>query len=131
MRNIQKEMQELFGSSCLCYSYGYLTNPTADVKELTYYVLEGWRMGYVDSDGYVSNPVGYLNLLGKKVKDIQKIKLSDVEALPSNDLYVVEYAYGNNRHFVVCNKYGVKFDPAGESNTVKNGKIISYRKLIY
>ncbi len=130
-RNIQNEMKELFGNSCLCYSYAYLTQQSDDPKALTQFVLEGWRMGYIDDDGFVSNPLAYLRLLGKKPRNIEKVKINTLGELPKDNQFVVEYAYGTNKHFVVANYEKIVFDPAGESNTVKNGKPVSYRKIVY
>lgn len=131
MRNIQDEMKELFGNSCLCYSMAYYVLQTTDIKTLTGYVLEGWKLGYIDNDGYVSNPLGYMRLLGRKYTDIEKVKISSLTDLKAdNSLYVVEYVYGNGSHFVVVKNHKVVFDPAGDSNTVKKGKPYSYRKYI-
>lgn len=132
MTNIQEQMKELFGNSCLCYSYAFLELKSKDIKLLTRAVLNGWIEGYIEDDGFVKFPLDYLrNTLGLKVKDVSKVKISSLNDLPDNDYYVVEYVYGNGSHFVVAKNKKVVFDPAGDSNTVKKGKVYSYRKLKY
>lgn len=131
MINIQEAMKELFGNSCLAYSMAYYVLQTDDVKTLTEHVLEGWKLGYIDNDGYVSNPLSYMRLLGRKYKDVEKVKINSLTDLKAdNTLYVVEYVYGNGSHFVVVKNQKVIFDPAGDSNTVKKGRPYSWRKYI-
>lgn len=52
MINIQAQMKELFGNSCLAYCYAaYSTSNFKDIKELTRCVLKGWYAGWIDDDG--------------------------------------------------------------------------------
>lgn len=135
MVNIQAQMKELFGNSCLAYCYAaYGTSNFTDIKELTRRVLNGWYAGWIDDDGYVSKPVPYLNsMIHEVVKDIREHYISSLDKLPEG-LWVVEYKLkptDKASHFVIAGKdVGVVFDPSGESNTVKNGAPFSYREVI-
>lgn len=135
MTNIQAQMKELFGGSCLAYCYAaYGTSNFKDVKELTFIFLNGWRNGWIDDDGFVSKPVPYLNsFVQEKVKDIRKHFISSLDELPEG-LWVVEYKLkptDKASHFVIAGKdVGVVFDPSGNSNTVKNGAPFSYREVV-
>lgn len=136
MINIQKEMENLFGHSCYCYSLAYLLSGTTDVKTLTRLVLNGWYEGYIDDDGFISKPVQYYNsiaIVGKKrpIRDVEKVSITSLSELPDKGDHIVEYLYGNTSHFVVANRNGVVFDPYGNSNAVSKGKPISWRKYIY
>lgn len=135
MINIQKSMENLFGHSCYCYSLAYLLSETTDIKTLTKLVLNGWYEGFVDDDGYISKPVEYYNSIAeygqRSIRDVEKIPISSLGELPDDDNHVVEYQYGKQSHFVVANRNGVVFDPYGNSNTVRNGKPVSWRKYVF
>lgn len=135
MINIQAKMKELFGGACLGYCYAYVAidknNRVASDKALTEAFLNGWLKGYINNDGYVSSPVDYLKLLGLYVRDIKKVDIEYLNDLPDDGLYAVEYELNGGSHFVVAKKGSVVFDPSGDSNSVKYGSPISYRKFIY
>lgn len=130
--NIQKQMIELFGHSCLAYCYVYLYSPNRDVKTLTKYVLEGWYEEAIEDDGFVSQPLKLIYLVcGKHYKNIVKVKIDDLKQLPRAGIFAVEYKCPTGgSHFVVASRDGVVFDPSGESNSVKNGIVLSYRKIL-
>lgn len=141
MINIQVQMKELFGGSCLAYCYaalciGSFTNPQYrwDIKDLTNCFFNGWRNRWIDDDGFVSKPVPYLNsMCSETVTDIRKHFISSLDELPEG-LWVVEYKLkptDKASHFVIAGKdVGVVFDPSGNSNTVKNGAPFSYREIV-
>lgn len=133
--NIQAQMKELFGNSCLAYVYAAFLTGSTDAKELTFIVLNGWRNGWVDDDGFVSKPVQYLNSFSsKKVKDIRKHNISSLKELPGIGDWPVEYKLtpdSKASHFVLATSKFIIFDPSGVSNTVKNGVPVSYREIVY
>ena len=135
--NLQKQMQELFGGSCLGYCYAYICGKTT-AKELTKTFMQGWFDGYICDNGYVAFPVCYLNDTCKchvKIKDVLKYPIKSLDDLPNEyELFVVEYKIdpsAKESHFVVASRFGVEFDPSGHSNTVEKGKPFSYRLLLY
>ena len=142
MINIQAQMKELFGNSCLAYCYAYISRkhkcplePTP--KVLTSEVLHGWYGGYIDNDGYVSKPVEYWNGMQSSkldwIKDIVKVPIKALSELPAEGSWIVEYkksATDEASHFVVATRSQVMFDPSGDSNTVRIGAPVSYRKLV-
>lgn len=137
MINIQEMMKELFGNSCNAYCYAYKAHPSSDIKQLTKCVLKGWYDGNIKDDGYVSHPVQYYNSLmpadNRYIGDVVKVSIRKLEELPKG-LWIVEYKVRpefKESHFVVASRTGVVFDPAGDSNTVRYGAPVSYRKLIY
>lgn len=136
--NIQAQMKELFGNSCLAYCYATLFTKTGcmkDVKDLTKDVLNGWYHEYIEDDGYVSKPIEYIKMLNpdSQVVDIAKVAIDNLKDLP-NGFYVVEYKKNPEdkaSHFVIADHNGVLFDPSGDSQTVKVGKPVSYRRFIH
>lgn len=137
MINIQEMMKELFGNSCMAYCYASLATGSTDIKLLTRCVLEGWYNEYIDDDGFVSKPVQYYNSLmpadNRYIRDVAQIPIRKLEELPKG-LWIVEYKVRpefKESHFVVASRSGVVLDPAGDSNTVRYGAPVSYRKLIY
>lgn len=130
MENIQKKMQELFGGSCYCYCLEYLFGGQRTIKELTNAVLNDWIACYIDDDGYVSKPLSIIEQYSSKhYKDVKKPLIDSLDDLPEG-LWIVEYRNGTKQHFVVANRDGVIFDPSGDSNTVKNGKPVTYRLFV-
>lgn len=126
MTNIQKDMKDLFGGACYAYCLAYIYSDEKDIKSLTKNVLLGWIKGYINNDGFVSQPAKYVNgIAGTNYKDAVII-----DGLPPNDgkLYAVMWEY-NGPHFVVMRGNKVMFDPYGDSLTVKYGKPISYRSF--
>lgn len=136
MKNIQAMMKELFGNSCLAYCYASLAqHNTSDIKALTRCVLEGWYHDYIDDDGYVSRPVQYFNSMSTAlIKGVVKVPIKALSELPTEGSWIVEYkksATDEASHFVVATRSQVIFDPSGDSNTVRIGVPVSYRKLVW
>ncbi len=141
MENIQAKMKELFGNSCYayCLAYKFIGDKSIRIKYLTSCVLHGWYSGYIDDDGYVSDPVNYVNKTCKtycnkidfpKIKDVQKLVYKKENL--TEDVNIVMFEYNKGTHFVCMNKEGdVIFDPSGDSNSVKYGVPTSIRKYIY
>lgn len=136
MINIQAQMKELFGNSCLAYCYASLAQRNrSDIRALTRCVLEGWYARYIDDDGYVSKPIQYFNSMSTAlIKDVVKVPISSLAELPEG-YWIVEFKKtptDEDSHFVIASSHkGIVFDPSGESNTVKYGAPVSYRKLIW
>ena len=134
MINIQAQMKELFGNSCLAYCYASLAQRNrSDIKALTKCVLEGWYADYIEDDGYVAYPVQYFNSMSSElIKDVVKVPLNSIDELPEG-YYIVEFkksASDKASHFVIAGYGKVVFDPSGDSNTVKYGVPVSYRRLV-
>lgn len=126
MKNIQAQMKELFGNSCYAYCIAYLSGKS-DIKDLTKAVLEGWYKGYIDDDGYVSQPHKFYNYcFGKELaKDVEK---PSYRSEPFDQIVCFEYNEGT--HFVVMRDNRVVFDPSGDSKSVKYGIPTTVRKFI-
>lgn len=135
VRNIQKEAIDFFGSSCylMCLSYIYDECSRNDTDVMWSDLLMAKTLGYCDENGYVTNPVSFVNRVrfNGKAKTVTKVNIKSLNELPENGMYAVMYRNGNYTHFVVATKKdGIIFDPmGGTSNTVKNGKVESYRKF--
>lgn len=137
MKNIQAQMKELFGNSCYAYCLAYLFVKTDDIKTLTKYVLEGWMLGYIDNDGFVSKPLQFIKLIcGQQYRDIKKPAIKSLTELPAyspEGCFIVEYKKtptAKESHFVIANRDGVVWDPSGNSITVQNGAPFSYREFV-
>lgn len=139
MENIQSQMKELFGNSCYAYCLAYKFATVKHIKSLTSCVLHGWFDGYIDDDGFVSDPVNYVNKTCRahcnkidfpKIKDVQKPDYKKENLI--EDVNIVMFEYNGGTHFVCMNKEGdVIFDPSGDSKSVKYGIPVSIRKYIY
>lgn len=134
--NIQNEMKELFGGSCYGYCLAWLFGESNDIKYLTSAVLMGWKKGYIDNDGYVSDPLSYVRLIsGKKYRDVLKVAIDGKEMLPIGPAIVEMKCPSGGSHFVVCHRLidgdvVLDFDPSEVSNSWKAQKFISYRQFI-
>lgn len=136
MINIQAQMKELFGNSCLAYCYAALaTHNMSDIKALTRRVLDGWYCDNIEDNGYVAKPVQYFNSMSAVlIKDVVKVPITSLSELPAEGYWIVEFKKtptDEDSHFGIATRFKVIFDPSGESNTVKNGVPVSYRKLIW
>ena len=120
MLNIQSQMKELFGNSCYAYCMGYMQG-LRDIKDLTRFVLQAWYDGYIKDDGYVEFPQKIM-----KCKDVRHVKYK-----PSAVPQIVCWKYNGGTHFVVMQHDKVVFDPSGDSNTCKYGKIDTAREFIF
>lgn len=112
--------KELFGNSCYLYCLAYIKG-LRQFKEMTKFVLDAWYAGYCDDDGYVNSPHKCLG-----AKDVQIVPYKE-----SSTPQIVMWEYNGGTHFVVMAHGEVIFDPSGESNTVKFGKIKNARKFIW
>ena len=123
MINIQKKCETFFKGCCYAYCVAALFRKTANIKVLTKYVLEGWYNGYIDDDGYVSKPIQFIKLVcGETYKDVQHVPY-----VPSSEEQIVCWEYNGGTHFVIMKDNQVVFDPSGDSNSVKYGKIKNAR----
>lgn len=124
--NIQAQMKELFGNSCYAYCIAALFRKTADIKILTKHVLEGWYNSYIDDDGYVSKPLQFIKLVcGETYKDVKHVPY-----MPKSEEQIVCWEYNGGTHFVIMKDNQVVFDPSGDSNSVKYGKIKNARLFV-
>ena len=133
--NIQKSAADLFGNACYAFCIAWMNiDPSirGEFMYLIYDVIQGLNNGFIDLDGYVSKPHQYANMcIGDKVyKDVEKVKIQSLDELPAKGEWAVEFVYGVKKHFVVCTRGKVVFDPWENSETVKWGKPVSYRKFI-
>ena len=135
-KNIQKEAIDFFGSSCylMCLSYIYDKDSRDNTDIMWDNILLAKKLGYCDKDGYVTDPVSFINKVRlnystEKAKKVIKESIKSLNELPEKGLYAVMYRNGKYTHFVVASKKdGIIFDPmGGTSNTLKYGEIESYR----
>ena len=136
MINIQARMKELFGNSCLAYCYASLAqHNSSDIKALTRCVLEGWYAGYITDNGYVARPIQYFNSMSiVLIKGVVKVPIKALNELPTEGSWIVEFKKtptAEDSHFVIATRSQVIFDPSGDSNTVRIGAPVSYRKLVW
>lgn len=135
MENIQNRMKELFGGSCYGYCIAWLFGVEKDIKYLTSAFLQGWKKGYVDDDGYVSDPLNYIRMIsGDKYRDVLKVDITTPDTVPTVPTIVEMACPSGGSHFVICHYNGnevvLDFDPSGISNSWKNQKFISFREFI-
>ena len=132
MENLQEKYKKFF--MCACYSFCLVKKfrPKASDAEIARYVLDGLICGYIEKDGYVSQPVHFVNYITDQDElyvDVKKVDYKKDEL--TEDTNIVMWEYNEITHFVIMNKKGnVIFDPSGNSNTVKYGIPVSIRKFI-
>ena len=132
MENIQNKMKVLFSGACYGYCLAYLFGDIKDIGYLTATFMEGWRRGYISDEGYVSNPLKYIEMIsGTKYRDVEKPTIKTFGELPDGPQIVeLKNPFGGSHFVVANNKSECVFDPAGESESWKLGLPISYRKYI-
>ena len=85
MENIQNEMKKLFGGSCYGYCLAYLfIKDSKNIKTLTQAFMQGWVDGFIDNDGFVSNPLGFIHsMVGKVIfRDVEKVTINSMYDIP-------------------------------------------------
>lgn len=135
--NIQNFWKDFFGGSCYAFCLTkYFGNCDDDLAEMAGLILFGLKKGFIDTDGYVSKPIQYIQSLTTKAPyDVRKISITNLSELPNDPSgFIVEYKLdpkSKASHFVIANNKKVLFDPYGDSNTVKNGKPFTFRAFVY
>ena len=137
---IQKTYKYLGDSGC----YFFCINKIAEMAGTkltnltdTYYKLLDEKI--ITEDAFVNNAKLFIEALTgdewivSKTSYISSIMMADILSKNLKDAFIVaRYVNGSYGHFVIINPENneVIFDPLGESNTVKNGTIKSYRIFI-
>ena len=116
----------LFSGACYAACISYMSGKQDEIA-ITRDILDGYSKGYIEDDGYVAKPHLFYNYcLGEDV--IRDVKKLPYKAQPFYQ--IVCWKWNDKTHFVVMLNDKVVFDPAGNSNTVKNGQIDSIREFI-
>lgn len=133
MENLQEKYKKFFSGVCYAFCLVKKFKPDASDAEIARDVLDGWDVGYLDDDGYVSKPVQFINYIIEP-EDIDVIDVAKVPYSLENlteEQNIVMWEYNGGTHFVIMDKNGdVTFDPSGDSKTVKYGIPVSIRKYI-
>jgi hypothetical protein len=127
-RNIQEEMKELWGNSCYAWCLVWLYSENTELTNMMKDIIKGIEKKYIDyPDCYVREPAKFVNmLLGfPRFRDVEKVYSEP----PKSVTTIVEWVNGEQSHFVVMQEGKVIFDPSGDSKTVRNGKISSWRRF--
>ena len=132
MENLQKECEIFFSGVCYAFCLVKKFRPNASNAEIVRYALDGYVCGFIEDDGYVSQPVQFVNYITDEDEiyvDVKKVDYKKEELTEKEN--IVMWQYKGNTHFVIMNKEGeVIWDPSGNSNTVKYGIPVSIRKFI-
>lgn len=127
INNYQNWAKGLFGGACYAACISWLSGKSTAI-DITRDILTGVEKGYIEDDGFVSKPhLFYNHCFGYGEDVITVVKKLPCEPQP---LYrIVCWKWKGKTHFVVMIDGKVAFDPAGDSNTVKYGKIDSIREF--
>lgn len=132
MENLQEKYKKFFSGACYAFTLVKKFRPKASDAEIARYVLDGYVCGFIESDGYVSQPVQFVNYITDEDEiyvDVKKVDYKKEELTEKEN--IVMWEYNCNTHFVIMDKEGdVTWDPSGNSNTVKYGVPVSIRKFI-
>ena len=120
---LQKKLENIGKYGCYFLSILKAFNRTEDFLELyDTYVSKG----FMDSDCFIKNPVS----IAKDLSIHNKWNVEKTTTFKQGDI-VIAYYYNKTtglHHFVLFdNNNKLVWDPLGQSNTVKNGVIESYR----
>ena len=126
MINIQDKLRTLFSSSCYAACISWMSGKSS-VIDIARDILDGVEKGYIKDDGFVSEPHLFYNYCLRK-KIAKDVRILPYEPQPFNQ--IVCWKWKDKTHFVVMRDDKVVFDPAGDSNTVKYGKIDSIREFV-
>ena len=127
MENIQLKMQELFAHSCYAYCISYMSGKS-DIKDLTTDVLEGWKRGFIDDDGFVSKPHLFANMCLGKERFYSDVIKKPYKEEPFNQ--IVCWEWGKKTHFVVMRAGKITFNSYADSNVIKYGQPTTVREFI-
>lgn len=124
---MQKKLIKLVDSTCLFLCYLWYGKQGLSVADTLKYLAACIDKGYVLEDGYVTDPEGILGLVTDKSYSVRKVY--------ENPYKICIAEFYNKRtdftHFVIVGPTNeVLYDPLGESVTVREGKIVSYREIV-
>lgn len=124
--NYQSWAMNLFGGACYAACISWVSGKDSAI-DITRDILAGVEKGYIEDNGFVSKPHLFYNYcFGKDaIRDVKKLPYK-----PQPFYQIVCWKWKDKTHFVVMRDDKVVFDPAGDSNTVKYGKIDSIREFV-
>lgn len=125
MANTQLNFISLAKGSCLALCYSKWLYPNKKDEDHMMNVCKGVKAGFIELDGFVKDPAGYLSLIDEKHR---KFNITKVNGVPDKE-YPTLYRYKGYEHFVLSDKDEVTYDPYGESICVKFGAAVNYRKI--
>lgn len=129
LKELDKKVEMIYGYGCYFLDLLFISKyqePTFEeiIKSYDTLITKGW----MDEECFIKDPCAILNhLTGKKYSvEVKKDSVFD-----SSAVHIIGYYYNPNtnlHHFVVMkNSSEVRWDSLGNSNTVLNGFIVSYR----
>lgn len=122
---IQHELEMIGKYGCYLLSILHHKGEEDNVLKYYRYFL---KKGFIDEECYVKDPVSIMKYITGNNYNVIK-----TTTIPVNADIVICYYYNPTtklHHFVYKEKDGTIWDPLGNSNTVKNGYIESYRVFI-
>lgn len=124
--NYQNWAMNLFSGACYAACISWMSGKQDEIA-ITRDILDGYSKGYIEDDGYVAKPHLFYNYCqGENAfRDVKKLPYK-----PQPFHQIVCWKWKDKTHFVVMRNDKVVFDPAGDSNTVKNGQIDSIREFV-
>lgn len=123
VNNYQNWAKELLESASYAACISWMSGKSS-VIDIIRDILTGIEKGYIEDDGFVSKPHLFYNYcFGKDA--IRGVKILPYKTQPFYQ--IVCWKWKDKTHFVVMRNDKVVFDPAGDSNIVKYGKIDSVR----
>lgn len=120
----QSKFPELRKSGCYFFSIAFLCG-VADLNVIEEKFMIAVNDGCVAPDAFIRRPNEVFSLFGIGVVNTPSYSLT-----PMGDYNIACWSYNNATHFVAVDKQGkILYDPMGESNSVKYGKIDSFRSF--
>lgn len=130
LKKVSEVAKQIYDYGCYFLSLLYVRSKPysepANLDEILTYYDTFVEMGWMDSDCYVKDPCAILKYLTGKKYTVKK----DVVLDPNANIIIGRWynPTTNLRHFVVMDRYNmVVWDSLGDSSTVRDGVIESYR----
>ena len=128
MESLKKECEEAISSLGYALCLVKKFRPDAPILE---YALGGISQGFIETDGFVAQPVHFVNYITNEDDCISVKRIDYKKDELTEDTNIVMWKYKDDIQFVIMNKDGdVIWDPSGNSDTVKYGEPVSIRRFI-
>lgn len=86
------------------------------------------KRGYIKEDCFINDPARIIKLVTGKTCTFHRVDGEHYEA-KANEHVIALWERPGYKHFVVMGEDKVEYDPLGESQTVKRGRITGYRVI--
>ena len=89
MENLQEKFKRFFGGICYAFCICKYFQPKLSDAGIAMLTLQGWNEGFIDDNGYVSEPLEFIKLVsGKQFRDVEKVPFSKENLHPAKNNFL-------------------------------------------